>query len=453
MITPRPRVSALRKLAGWLEGWETVCFVLSLCLLAFLYGLAAGVYKIFPYSAAESLAEAGVDWVEYPAHNAGLRPSKFLSPAEPAGSRLVTHVPEKAYEGVTFIEGFFGESLGLQLLDMDGRVIHEWHVAFNEIWPEAPHLEKKPDDWDTQIHGSILYPNGDVIFNFQYGGLVRIDECSRVQWQLSHMTHHSIYEASDGNLWVPGRQTREESVPRFPKIPPPFEEELILEISPDGRILRQISVLDVIFRSGYEGVLFSNGAHEAEIQVPLGGDFAHLNDIEILEPPMAAAFPLFEPGDIMISLRNLNLLLVIDGKSERVKWSQTGPYLRQHDPDFLPNGRISIFDNRRDGAEGTVFGGSRILELDPTSGQAITVYGGNEEEMFYTETMGDHQRLPNGNILITESKPGRVFEDTAQGERVWSFINLWDEDEAALVSRAIRYPEGYADFAESSSCD
>src|SRR5690606_17325878 len=130
--------------------------------------------------------------------------------------------------------------------------------------PEAPHLEKKPGDWDTQIHGSILYPNGDVIFNFQYGGLVRIDACSKVQWKLPHMTHHSIYEASDGNLWVPGRETREESIPHFPKVPPPFQEDLILEISPDGRILRQISVLAAIFRSGYEGVLFPSGAHETE---------------------------------------------------------------------------------------------------------------------------------------------------------------------------------------------
>jgi hypothetical protein len=39
-----------------------------------------------------------------------------------------------------------------------------------------------------------------------------------------------------------------------------------------------------------------------------------------------------------------------------VKWSQTGPWLRQHDPDFLSDGRILVYDNRDDGANGQILG-------------------------------------------------------------------------------------------------
>jgi hypothetical protein len=167
---------------------------------------------------------------------------------------------------------------------------------------------------------------------------------------------------------------------------------------------------------------------------------------------MAPAFPLFEAGDLLVSLRNMNLLLVLSPKSERIKWSLTGPYLRQHDPDFLPTGRLSIFDNRRDGGNGEIFGGSRILELDPVTTKIVTVYGEGDDKQFYTEKMGEHQRLPNGNILITESEAGHAFEVTADGEVVWSFINSWDDDSVAVIGRATRYSEHYMASMEQEAC-
>ncbi|MGH9196230.1 MAG: arylsulfotransferase family protein, partial [Acidimicrobiia bacterium] len=251
-------------------------------------------------------------------------------------------------------------------------------------------------------------------------------------------------------LWVPGRRLRKTPVDEFPNVPAPFQEEYILKISPDGEVLREISILDVVFGSKYEGVLFANGAHAAQVEVPLDHDFTHLNDIEVLAPQMAQAFSLFEAGDLLVSLRNVNLLLVLSPESKQIKWSMTGPYLRQHDPDFLPTGRISVFDNRRGG--GKIFGGSRILELDPITGKVVTVYGDRDDEQFYTETMGDHQRLPNGNILITESEAGHAFEVTAEGEVVWSFVNRWDDDSVASIGRAVRYPERYMASMKQEAC-
>jgi hypothetical protein len=251
---------------------------------------------------------------------------------------------------------------------------------------------------------------------------------------------------------VPSRRLHETPVAKFPKVPAPFQEESILKISPDGKVLKEISILDVIFRSKYEGVLFANGAHDTQIEVPLDHDFTHLNDIEVLSPQMAPAFPLFEAGDLLISLRNLNLLLMLNPESEQIKWSMTGPYLRQHDPDFLHTGLISVFDNRRDGDNGKIFGGSRILELNPNTGQVITVYGEKDDEPFFTETQGDHQRLPNNNILITESGAGRAFEVTAESEVVWSFVNRWDDDSVATIGRATRYPESYMTSIKQEVC-
>ena len=442
---------------GWFKrylkkNWLHVYFLLSVGVLLYAYGVAVGVYRIFPYDILKSAAAAGVEWVRFPLHKLRIKPQKFLTPARHKGKGVVKHIKGKAFSGKTFIEGFFGDSIRMKLIDMDGEVIHEWRASFNEIWPEAQHLKKQPHDWDIQVHGALLYPNGDVVFNFQYGGLVRIDKCSRVRWKLPYQTHHSIFQDTDGNLWVPGRRLHEKTVEKFPKVPAPFYEEYILKISPDGRVQREISILDVIFGSQYEGVLFANGAHETKITVPLDHDFTHLNDIEILPLKMASKFAFFEAGDLLVSLRNMNLLLIIDPNSEKIKWSMTGPYIRQHDPDFLSTGRISVFDNRRDGDNGKILGGSRILELDPIKQKVITVYGGEENQQFFTDTQGDHQHLPNGNILITESNAGHAFEVTANGDIVWSFVNRWDNDSVANIGRATRYPEHYMEPVDKEDC-
>jgi hypothetical protein len=61
----------------------------------------------------------------------------------------------------------------------------------------------------------------------------------------------------------------------------------------------------------------------------------------------------------------------------------------------------------------------------------------------YTEVRGGHQKLSNGNLLITETLAGRIIEVTPDGDIVWEYINRYDDDEVAWLSDAVRYPEGY----------
>jgi hypothetical protein len=172
----------------------------------------------------------------------------------------------------------------------------------------------------------------------------------------------------------------------------------------------------------------------------------HMNDIKILEKPIAAKFPLFKAGDIMVSMRNLNLIVVIDRSTKKIKWSMTGPYIKQHDPHFLPTGRISVYDNRADFADGKILGGSRILSIDPVTRDVKTVYEGDARNSFFSNTQGEHQYLPNGNILITEPYAGRVFEVKPSGDVVWSYINRYDQDEVYRVAGGQRYPISYGKF-------
>src|SRR5215213_8196601 len=368
--------------------WPRFYFAISMGIVLFACGLAVGVLKVFPYPQLEALGGAGKVLLKYPLHALRIKPQQFLAPL-PQVPQVPAEARALAYAGTTLMTGFFGEDPGVWLVDMQGKTVREWHVPFNTVWPEARHLKKRPADWGADVMGALLYPNGDVVFNYQYRGLVRVDKCSRVLWRLPEQTHHAVHLDVNGHLWVPSRTLHEAASKEFPNIPAPFYEEFVLEVSGDGKILRKISILEAIYRARYEGVLFANGEHESRVSVPLDHDFTHLNDVDVLTPQLAAAFPRFAAGDVLVSLRNMDLLLVIDPTTLRIKWSQTGPFLRQHDPDFLPNGRISVFDNRSGGSEPAAFGTSRIIETDPNTGRSVTTYGDRPNERFYTEKMGD----------------------------------------------------------------
>ena len=104
----------------------------------------------------------------------------------------------------------------------------------------------------------------------------------------------------------------------------------------------------------------------------------------------------------MLSLRNVNAVLVVDSQTWRVKSSATGPFLMQHDPDFLPNGNVLVFDNRITGPTPRI-GRGRILEIDPATREVVWSYQGEDGEPFYTEQAGGQQLLPNGDVLVIDS--------------------------------------------------
>jgi hypothetical protein len=424
------------------RNWQLIYFAAASLFIVFSLGMAVGALQLFPYKTLEEAGDAAQDWAEYWRHNLRIRPDQYLKASRFEGQGVVLHNSQKAYKGVTFLTSLFDGKLGMRLVDMNGAEIHKWQVPLQDIWLEDE--SKRPHDWDSEIHGALLYPNGDVVFNIEHQALVKIDKCSNLLWKNTNLDpHHSVYEDKEGNLWVPGRRWRNESLDKLPYISSPFLEEYILKFSPDGELLKKVSIIDVIYGSKYEAVMFADRDFKVE---HTGREITHINDIEVLDQSMSDAFELFDTGDILVSMRDLNLLVVIDPELEKIKWSMTGPYLRQHDPDFLPTGRISVYDNRQTHVDGNVF--SRILELDAVTQNVYVLYEGDDENPFFSGIMGKQQHLLNGNILITETMGGRAFEVTVEGEVVWSYVNRWDSERVIAISEATRYPLSYALFDE-----
>jgi hypothetical protein len=143
-------------------------------------------------------------------------------------------------------------------------------------------------------------------------------------------------------------------------------------------------------------------------------DVLHTNAVKVLRRTVAGKFPQFKAGQLLLSLRHLDALAVLDPDSGKVVWAARGPWRAQHDPSFLANGRLLLFDNM-----GSPLG-SRVLEYDPKSQAFPWSYPGAAGIPFYSRIRGMCQRLSNGNTLILNSDGGEVFEVTTQRDVVWS---------------------------------
>lgn len=399
------------------ETVSQVAFVLSLVLLAFLCGWGARAFGWFPDSVIQRARE------QAHAHNPFSSPV-YIHPRRYDRSGARTLVPEAVEAGLTLVpyswEGPDGFLPGLRLIDREGGVVHEWTVDPRNVL-EGSSVRPTIGPSDLDIHGAHLFPNGDVLVNVDYAGTLRLDACGEVQWSLPVGSHHSITPGEDGSFWIPAvtdgtRSTSGGHPDGFPGIDEPVYQDLILRVAPDGAVLDTINVLDVLYGNGLEW-------HLVDEKVTGREDPTHLNDVEPLPASMADGYPAFEAGDLVVSLRHLDMVFVLDPRTRRVKWHATEPFLMQHDPDFLGDGWIGVFDNRRDGTlRGTMLGGSRIVALQPHTDSTRLLFPGPDSDPFYTHHRGKWQRLENGNLLLVESAAGRVVEAGPDGRTVWEWI-------------------------------
>lgn len=423
---------------------ERIVILLSTAVLAFFYGWSSHQLGWFPSTQMrEALLQA----------------QRLIHPPAFVGSRVYdregarTMDADRLQPGLTLIAKNwkdFDWMPGLKLIDHKGRIVHEWKADLDELFPDSAIAQVADIPRavaDRPLHGVHLIANGDVIFNIGYVGTVRLDACGRVVWRLPRGGHHSVERAEDGTFWVSAVsdevRTRTSRYPEgFPGLNNPVYHDLILQVSGDGSILRKYNILEILYANGLERYIAKGGLFVSE-------DVTHLNDVESLPRSMADNYPLFEAGDLLVSLRNLDLVFVFDPDTEEVKWHASDPFIRQHDPDFIGDGWIGVFDNNWDRtARGTMLGGSRIVALQPHTDSTTVLYRGLEEEPFHSSIMGKWQKLGNENLLLTEARASRIVEVTPGGEMVWEWVGApYSEDAAVEVTEGTRYDLTTTDVA------
>jgi hypothetical protein len=330
--------------------------------------------------------------------------------------------PGKAFEGYTLYSFASMSSLSTQafLIDMRGQVVHQWTVHFSEVWPRPLHVQGDINDGLVCIFATHLFGNGDLLAAF-HGmehvttgyGLAKLDKDSKVLWRYAGNVHHQMSVGEDGTIYA----IQHEVVSKMPSglefIATPCLADSLVLLSPAGKPLHKpISILEAFRDSPYAPLLSSLEGVGKQNTPP---DILHTNLARVLSPGLAAKFPQFKAGQVLISIRELDTIAMLDPQTRSVTWAARGPWRGQHDPQLLDNGHLLIFDNL--GAPKR----SRVLEYDPVTQAFPWSYGSENGSRFYSADGGTSQRLPNGNTLIVNSLGAKLFEVTPDKEVVWSY--------------------------------
>jgi hypothetical protein len=327
---------------------------------------------------------------------------------------------EDTFNGLTLYTTM-GAYPNAELIDMNGKVVHRWQLSMAKACEDASAGSRKAADDRTHWHRVKLFPNGDLVANYNIagetpygGGLIRIDKNSNVVWRYMQYVHHDFDIDESGAVYALIHENTKEQIPAAPHLKTPMLKDYIVLLSSQGKELKRIGVLDSFAKSEkYRHYLDTIKSHPK-------GDHTHTNDVSLITEAFARHHDFCKAGDLLISLRESSMLAIVNIEREEVVWAARGIWEFQHDPDPLDNGNLLIFDNRGNNGPGGI---SRILEWNPRSGAIDWCYVGTALEPFESNSRGCQELLPNGNMLITESNRGRLFEITRNGETVWEFNN------------------------------
>ncbi len=341
--------------------------------------------------------------------------------ADNADAGVTLHDPERVAPGLVVFSSQVQKKAFL--LDADGTVVHTWN--------------------SNQKVGHVELNDAGELFAIQIErGLRKLDWQGNEVWLAKAPgAHHDFDFLEDGRIYLLTRAPIEveHAGERYPIL-----NDYVQLVTPDGQVLDDpLSLFDLVgdriadqrwaairnyVQDRTERLEKPDGRQHRRSQTETERDILHdtpydvfhTNTVEVLKRDIPGVC---ERGDLLLSVRELDLVLIVDPRTREIRWSYgPGEISRQHHPSLLENGNVLIFDN------GRRLKRSRVIEVDPKTSQIVWSYQGDPPEAFFSFFRGAAQRLPNGNTLITNSAKGRILEVTHDGEVVWSYYTpLWPE--------------------------
>ncbi len=323
---------------------------------------------------------------------------------------LTFHRPGRSTKGYTLLTPH-GDTCAY-LIDLEGRVVHRW--KFTHIKPGYGRLLENGNLLMTGSDVNLPEPPRDEPTKppppfeqhiTRLGGyhttLAEVDWDGNVVWEyVNRAQHHDFCRLPNGNTLVPEwvelsdelhRKVRGGFRKPREKLPRLLGDDLV-EITPDQKEVRRIHTWRLL--------------DPVKDRIDPGRrrwEWTHVNGIDVNEK-----------GDIVFSARSCDRVGVIDGASGELRF-KFDDVRGQHNPTWLPNGNILLFDNGRDA--------SRLIEIDPAKGEIVWTYRGAPAHQFFSGHISGASRLSSGNVLACEGTSGRLFEVTRSHEVVWEWIN------------------------------
>lgn len=343
----------------------------------------------------------------------------------------VVHVePDAVQPGLTIMTSAGRETT--YLVDLDGTVVQQWH--------SGPGTYAAIDE-----AGFLIALSGE---------LLKLDWDSNEVWSRDIPVHHDVWLGEEQII----------SIDRYPELvdgplgETPILADGIVILNNEGRLKHRIPVWsfagELIPRKRFDAIdAYHRAAKRRDPEIsPLDlarpdtpSDVFHTNSVSRIDQAIEGVA---EPGDLLVSVRELHLVAVVrpqPDKSDQIDigaeiiWQFAGELQFQHHATLLKDGHFMIYDNGRNR------GYTRAIEIDPSTQEIVWEYNGTPERSLFSGRRGSAQRLPNGNTLIAESDRGRIIEVTTTGDVVWEYLmHKQDEQHREPVYRAIRITDPLA---------
>lgn len=309
----------------------------------------------------------------------------------------------------------------------DQHILYEWAPNMQELLGHHKSYNKTLQLNDIsskrfRIGHPLLLNDGSLIYHNFEGPLFKIDVCSKFGWIIDQHFHHAIEQDSDGNIWVSSViEPSSFDQTRFPG----YRDDAIAKVSPDGRLLFKKSVSKILDENGYRGLLFGVGKYSA--------DAIHLNEIQ----PALYTTKYWSKGDLLLSMRNRSTILIYRPRTNTIIWLRTGPWLNQHDVEFVGESNISVLGNdivRFIGKDEFFDNQNNIYLFNFENNSVTSPYSKILKELeVRTSTEGRQKILENGDVFIEETNSGRILRVSPE-KGIWEFLVRVDNKTAGMVS-------------------
>ena len=323
---------------------------------------------------------------------------------------LIHYAPQQSYRGYTLITNVSGHDA--RLIDMEGRVCHAWHsdegIGYSYLLPNGNLLLRtgpaaEEVSFLSRPERELLPIGGRTVA----GAILELDWDSNVVWEYRYpLLHHDFERLPNGNTLVLTWELLPEEM--VGQVKGGHESDAdqrgmlgdtVREVTPAGEVVYEWNSWEFLdFEK--DRICFLEGRAE----------WTHQNTLNVTPE-----------GDLLVSFRQTDTVGIVDRATGNFRWKWgPGDISHQHNPTMLDNGRVLIFDN---GPHKSGLTHSRVIEVDPATNEIAWEYRGDPPISFYSYHISGAERQPNGNTLICEGAPGRIFEVTPGKEIVWEYIN------------------------------
>ena len=259
----------------------------------------------------------------------------------------------------------------------------------------------------NRVTHPYLNKDGRLFYIIPWNDLVCFNTISNEEeWRVKGAFHHSVEVDNDGNIWACGAITPG-SLHKYDKSISDslrFEDQAIVKISSQGKIIETISIADLLISSGLEYLLFGC-SNPNYIFDPI-----HLNHVN----PVKNDFGSAGKELVLVSLRNLSTIMLVDPVGKKIQWYQTGPWMNQHCVNPINKTSISVLDNHA-----FLFGSdnywlesnwnTRIITHNIKSSETKTVDLGLPEKLIQIPIEGRAIQISQDSWVVEDSVHGTIF--------------------------------------------